>query len=466
MILFHITLVGLLLRLLGSGQSLWLDEAIGVVAVTNQSYRELFSSFLLADNHPPLYYLILKLWMDFGGTSELYIRIPSIIAGSVTVFFTYKIAKYLSNSTFVAAIAALLLATSQIHVYYSHEARMYIFTSLFAAWSIYEYLKKRWRNFSISLLLLLFSDYMTIFMLPVFWTAAIYKRHDKKWWIGFISAHIPFTFFGVLWLPHFLHQLEGGAKFLATLPEWQSVAGGATLRQLGLLWAKLTIGRISFTSDVLYLIILAIFSPIFVIGLFKARRIRTESITTIWLWLTLPVLVSFIVSVVFPAFIYFRLIYILPALYILLAFSTRRSKLSLILCTGVLFINIFALGVYYLDSYQKREQWREAVLYIEEMAGGDDVVLFSNPEPFAPYQWYQTKDLGVGATNSIAPSGEISRKIIDSVILDKNRVFYVNYLQDLMDPEQIVLQSLDEYGFEVVGAKTFHGVGTISEYRR
>ena len=135
-----VLILGLVLRLVVINQSLWLDEAIGAVAVKNYSYKGIVSVFLKNDNHPPLYYLTLKFWTDIFGYSELAMRSLSVIFGVGTIFLTYKIAQKVSTNRLFAPLAVLLITTSQLHIYYSQEARMYSMAAFVAALSIYYFL--------------------------------------------------------------------------------------------------------------------------------------------------------------------------------------------------------------------------------------------------------------------------------------------------------------------------------------
>ncbi|MCH7641625.1 glycosyltransferase family 39 protein, partial [Patescibacteria group bacterium] len=177
-VIFLILLLGLILRLVAINQSLWLDEAIGAIAVRDFSYSGLITDFLKFDNHPPLYYLDLKTWTSVFGYSELALRFHSVLYGVLTVLVTYLIAKKLvgGKNKLFPILSSLLLATSQIHIYYSHEARMYSMVAFLASLAFYSFLflieKKNnknyyWVLFSFSITSLVFTDYVPIFLLPV-----------------------------------------------------------------------------------------------------------------------------------------------------------------------------------------------------------------------------------------------------------------------------------------------------------
>ena len=85
-----ILLLAFLLRLINIDQSLWLDEAIGAIAVEKFSYGEIVNTFMLSDNHPPLYYLLLKFSTNIFGFSELGIRMLTVLSGVFSILFSYK----------------------------------------------------------------------------------------------------------------------------------------------------------------------------------------------------------------------------------------------------------------------------------------------------------------------------------------------------------------------------------------
>src|ERR1700693_2007131 len=77
-----VLLLAFLVRLWkASGTFLNLDEAMHCLAATKPSLAEAYRAGLgLA--HPPLLILLLNVWQRFG-TSELFLRLPSVIAGTL-----------------------------------------------------------------------------------------------------------------------------------------------------------------------------------------------------------------------------------------------------------------------------------------------------------------------------------------------------------------------------------------------
>ena len=72
-------------------------------------------------------------WFGFGGIEHLQTqRLVSVAIGVLTIFFTWKLAKQVSGSAWIGAIAALLVASDPISVKWSGLVRMYAPLELFA----------------------------------------------------------------------------------------------------------------------------------------------------------------------------------------------------------------------------------------------------------------------------------------------------------------------------------------------
>lgn len=450
-----ILLLALVLRFISLNQSLWLDEAIGAIAARDYSYGEIVTKFILFDNHTPGYYLLLKFWASVLGSSEIALRSLSVVFGVLTVCLVYKIKK----------TAALLLATSQIHVYFSQEARMYAMAAFFATLAMVFFIKalktdknSYWLVFSASLLGMVASDYMPLFLLPAFALYVFFKK--PKLMARLLLSHIPLLVFGVLWLPTLLAQF---GNYSAVADGF--LFGGATFKQAVLVWTKFVFGRISFEPKLVYYLLVAAASVPVVLALTHAAK--TKKTLLFWLWLAIPLVTAFMASFFFPAFGYFRFIYVLPAFYILIALGINKLNVGGLLLVAVLMFNFVGLAIYYFDERQQREQWREAVLYVEKEKDEGAIALFEFSAPFAPYEWYAKGDVeAAGATDSIlAKLGTEERT--RNLLKGKNKIYYFEYLRDVSDSGRLVEKVIHEDGFvEVAKTAEFTGVGAITVYEK
>ena len=115
-------------------QSLWRDE-VDAVLFAGRSLDALLATFTSVGDNGPLYFLTLRLWMDLAGSTEFAIRFPSAVAGVVAVLVTYQLGREVVGWR-VGLIAAVLMAVSPYHIWYSQEAKMYALASLLAPLSL------------------------------------------------------------------------------------------------------------------------------------------------------------------------------------------------------------------------------------------------------------------------------------------------------------------------------------------
>ncbi len=467
--IFLILVLGFILRIVNLNQSLWLDETIGALAIKSYSFLSIFD-FVKGDNHPPLYYLLLKGWSGVFGYSEVSLRFPSIIFGIGTIFLVYLIVKKLFKNKNLALVTSLFLATSQLHIYYSQEARMYSMAAFFASLSIYSLITNRFILFSFSVLSLVFTDYMPVFLLPAYFVYGFWEKKEKGWWKKFLLSFIPLGVIGIFWLPTLGIQSQGGKWLLSVLPSWREVAGGATFKQLILLWSKFVFGRISLINKTYYLLLVGVVSISAVSGIIRSA-LSFKKLKIILLWFFVPLVLGFFASFLFPAFIYFRYIFILPAFYILVTFGLFNLKNKFLrygLVSNLLVLNLVGIVIYEKDVNQQREMWRQAVSFVEGNAKEKDIVVFDYPEPFAPYRWYtRNKVEAVGISDSISVNPALTSKKTKESTKGKNGIYYFEYLVDLTDPARVVEKTLGEEGFKVSKIYgDFVGVGQIKYFVR
>ena len=127
------------LRLSGlDSKSFWLDEGY-TVAFTQLPFRKMIGYIATRDPHPPLYYILIKIWRNLGD-SEMFLRLPSAVFGVAAVAYMWSMVEEHWGPA-AAAAASLLLATSSVAIYYSQEARMYSLLLLLTVLSLRFFLR-------------------------------------------------------------------------------------------------------------------------------------------------------------------------------------------------------------------------------------------------------------------------------------------------------------------------------------
>jgi mannosyltransferase len=133
-LLLAITLLGGWLRFYAIGQKgLWLDEAFSVWLGWHH-LPEMWVRIAQIDQHPPLYYALLNLWMRLGDDART-VRLLSAVISTLTIPIIFLLGRRLSGPM-VGLLAALLLAVSPFHVRFAQEARMYALLAFTAASAI------------------------------------------------------------------------------------------------------------------------------------------------------------------------------------------------------------------------------------------------------------------------------------------------------------------------------------------
>ncbi len=132
-----ITWLAFALRVSGlTAQSLWRDE-VDALRFAMQPLLALLEMFRRHGENGPLFFLMLRPWLQLAGSGEFALRFPSALAGALAVPAGYVLLRRLSGRRGPAAIAALLSATAPYAVWYGQEAKMYALLLLWASLTMY-----------------------------------------------------------------------------------------------------------------------------------------------------------------------------------------------------------------------------------------------------------------------------------------------------------------------------------------
>ncbi|HEX6366938.1 MAG TPA: glycosyltransferase family 39 protein, partial [Agromyces sp.] len=171
LILGGVVLVGLALRLLKFWDSVYADELSTLYIVKGRSLGDALSIVSSdAEVSPPLSFIASWLFAKLGSAPEL-IRLPSLIAGTMTIPLTFLVGRRAMNEV-VGLIAAAIVALSPFMVYFSTEARGYALAIIFVVASTLALLRaidgrKRgwWIAYAIFSVLAMYSHYTATFPL-------------------------------------------------------------------------------------------------------------------------------------------------------------------------------------------------------------------------------------------------------------------------------------------------------------
>jgi len=366
-----------LIRMIALNQSLWLDEAVTAKVVLHFNFTEIITKFSPTDFHPPLYYLLIKVWTSIFGYSEVVLRMPSVIFSILTGWIIYLMVGFWPMVFFLF---------NPLVVYYSQEARMYMMTVFLLTTSVYFFKKillgpaksftptnarlaKSERDlrvvgtpltFATQHLLLfilfctlsLYTFYGSIFLISAFFIYLLYKKQYKI----FLVSGLAFVVLSLPLLPLLYKQFLNSKIMLQSVTNWSLVLGKVNLKDLFLIPMKFAFGRISFYPKSIYYLLSGLWTVIIFYFVIKGG-IKKK----FWLFLfTLPLLLAFIFSFFSPMLQYFRFIYLIPILSILVAYGTNKNWQKTLITVSFLILSL----VYLLMPQFYREDWQSLAYYL------------------------------------------------------------------------------------------------------
>ncbi len=195
--LLAILVVASALRLWGaSGRALWFDEAF-CVRLAQFDWSEIAARAAL-DNHPPLFFAILKVWVAVFGSSPLAMRGLEVLLGVATVGLVYALARRVFRTTvtagspvLAATIAAGWVAVHPVHVLWTTQVRMYALAGLLATASALLLLRalenptasRRWVAWTLTAIALAYTHYFGAFVVlaqGLFAVVTVWRSTERR----------------------------------------------------------------------------------------------------------------------------------------------------------------------------------------------------------------------------------------------------------------------------------------------
>jgi len=131
-----LTLLGAVLRFATLGaQAYHHDEIVTASRVLRVGFGHAMDAVGFSESAPPLYYALAWLWTQVTGNGEWGLRFLSALAGVATIPAAYLVGRELRGAR-AGVIAAALVATNPMLVWYSQEARAYALLGFFCALSL------------------------------------------------------------------------------------------------------------------------------------------------------------------------------------------------------------------------------------------------------------------------------------------------------------------------------------------
>jgi uncharacterized membrane protein len=409
-------LLGGAIRFIGlDAQSFWLDELWTTVSSSEQSLYQLLTKWVIPDGvHPPLHNILLFYWFKLFGDTEISARLPSAIAGVLSIVAIYHFSKPFC-SRYIATSAAILVALTYEGIYYSQEARSYSLLILFSIIATFLWLRivaratapvtADYLKYGAVIIPLAYTHYfgllLVAFQLAYWFGLTVLKKERIKPVVitagSLILAYAPWVFVMIA-----TFQDKGGGHF------WIQKPGLTVFIEYAgwIFYPKVVIGLVAI---VFLLVVPPLLSPRrFVDNLrieLNLKEPRFLLIPLIYLSLAIPA-AGLILSQHTPLLTPRNLFVISPIVYLLIAIwisaSDRlagfRQNLYVLLICGICFI---LLSPHYYSPH--KDQWREAVKYAAGKFNQSSIFIIPN------YKWGLEYYLKKATT------------LRDAVILEKGR---------------------------------------------
>jgi hypothetical protein len=257
----------------------------------------------------------------------------------------------------------------------------------------------------------------------------------------------------VPWLPFFKEQLAVGGALRQTLPGWESVVSLTQAKALFITFGKFILGTQDLDLLSIQTVAISIFFLLFAIALWSIRerfRERLSPLVMFTVWCVVPIFAAWIISFWIPILQPKRVLFCLPALYLLVAtcFEYTQLKLRWALLGLVLVFNVWGMSSLYTNPLVQREDWRSLhAELLRDYPADSAVAVFSFPEPFAPWRWYDDGSYPTLTTGTLHINQSDLRTALKR-IPEYRYVIIFDYLRDLTDPDDLLIEAVTSYGYQ------------------
>jgi len=409
-------------------RSFWLDEAYSFYAA-HRELPDLLRLVVHDESNMSPYYLALHFWIPLG-RSEAWLRLLSVLPAIAVVPLFAVLVRSLAGRR-AGVIAGFALALNPMFVQYAQEARGYSLlvlcvvasTSVFVravlrpqpqlliAWAVLSGAAAYVHYFAI---LVTFAQLASLAFLP---NRGVVARRFLPATGLVLVLELPIALF--------IARRQGDPlSWVAPL----------SLRDPPALAAQFA-GSIPLA--VAALVLLAIAGHLAVRRLRKrGRSLATWQQGLLWLWLTLPPLVTLVASLAHPLWVSRYLIVSLPAFVALCAIGLVQLRgLSRVGAIGLLAVlTLLALAVSYAPDTTNGEDWRAASSHVRSRLEPRDSVWFPGGDgraPFAYYAWsaglppVDDLTLAPGGASGRIHARELSRADVRANLAGQVRVWLV-----------------------------------------
>lgn len=502
-------------------QSLWRDE-VDAIYFALGDLRRLLSMFIEPGHNGALYYASLRPYLHLVGSSEFALRYPSLLLGVLSIPLMWQISRRLLPPLPIAApfnsllhaknrwrlygktfitdpglLATTFLAANPYQLWYSQEGKMYTITTLMALLAVWFWLNglaqpsgwRPWLGLFIVITLGLYTHLLLALLLPLLgiWSLIAFRRYRYRATALLLILLIVLAVYAYQssWIWPMLTSSEPrtGRPFVPLLGILQETlysqlngvlppsGGGVWLLPLLILAvAGVLYGHRALSTSNRF--------PAFILSS-RERQLLIIS------WLLFPILAIYIVSLRQPVFAPRYIIWIAPALMMVLASGVERLKPqhSARRCWLAALLVVYTLSYGLMAGWQQKKtpikhDLRSAVAYISQRRQAEDLLILHIPHLEYAYRYYsgeqgarpfEGSDVRLGwwtgglwTNNGLADPEAVEQVAEEMAVLTRsaNDIWVMRSEVELWDGRDLMDQWLRKHG-QLVEKVTFNGAQVI-----
>lgn len=436
-------------------QSYWNDEGNSRVQAS-RAWAEIVAN-TAADIHPPGYYLALSAWRDLLGESEFGLRSFSALAGVLAVALAARVARHWGGWR-AGVVAASLTAVHPFLIYYSQEARMYAWLSVWAVaafWALGRWAHGRhgWRWGAAYAALTaagLYTHYAYGFVILAHgalvlgwlaWGLARRQPVGPRLW-AWLAAQAAALLLFAPWLPTALHQLLNWPAARATTESLTLLADLGRTLWLGRMLPLAESGPLTLGLTLGLMLALAVHRP------------RWPGGALALAWLAVPAGLTLALGLLTEAFAKFLLVAV-PPLLVLAALTWGRAhpRTGLVIPAALLLAWLAALypalnNLYFNPAYA-RDDYRAIARLVADLYRPGDAVALISPNQAEAYLYYHTAPAPVHPLPRTRPL-DPAQTTADLAELARThtRLFVLFWGEQQADPQGIIETWLNANAFK------------------
>jgi uncharacterized membrane protein len=409
LILPLLTLLGASLRVFRIDANSYNLDEIYALWMVQQNTSDIVQTILLRglDATPPVYYILLRSLVLIG-QQPLFVRALSVLAGTLIVWLTFHLARYLFGRR-VAALSACFVAVAPLHIQYSQVARAYMLSDLWALLSLYFFTRlvfdqksRRWHwiGLVIASAAAIYTHYLTIFLVLFenLFVVLLWLRHYLtrswlcKWLVSQIAlglALLPTGLFLFLVLTDPQVEPGRGQTWIPT-PGLQALIKSVILFTTG----DPSYGGTGVTPARIFGLIAIAGITLLGLGVFlrdyrRAGNPEGPRVVLMACAILVPWMAVFALGRLRPLYHEKYFLFLMSPWMILIAWTFTRARRTI--ASGLLILAYVslvgrALFVYYTAPVG--EQWHEAIAYLRSEYQAGDLVVISPSYYIRPFTYY------------------------------------------------------------------------------